>query len=438
MPRDRRGPRRRWRWCAVIALCAAALRPAWAAERPDIVVVLADDLGYADVGFLGGKDIKTPHLDRLAASGAVLRQFYAQPACTPTRAALLTGRYPMRYGLQVGVILPTARYGLPLEERTLAQALREAGYTTAAIGKWHLGSFDRAYWPTARGFDHHYGHLTGAIDYFTRTRFGALDWYRDGAVVIEDGYATHLLAREAVRVIGAQPQGKPLFLYLAFNAPHAPHQVPQSYTRPYAGLAEPRRTYAGMVAAMDESVGRVLDALDRAGRRKNAIVIFSSDNGGPDPGRVTDNGPLRAGKGTLYEGGVRVCALVAWPGRVTAGRVLDEPMHVVDWYPTLLAAAGASPAQTLPVDGRDLQQTIVHGQPSPRRDILLNAAPDGGAIRRGDWKLLLDGERAELFNLRDDPSERTNLAQAKPENVRDLRSRYERLAGQAVPPKWAR
>src|SRR4051812_22749758 len=323
-------------------------------SKPDIVFILADDLGYNDVGFTGGKQIKTPNLDQLAAAGTVLKQFYVQPVCTPTRAALMTGRYPMRYGLQVGVIIPTADYGLPLEEQMLPTALRVASYSTNILGKWHLGSFDNAYWPTARGFDHHYGQLFGAIDYFTHIRDGKLDWHRDGQLLKEEGYTTHLLAAEAVRVIHSQPKEKPLFLYLPFNAVHGPFGAPEKYKEPYRGLKGQRRTYAGMVAAMDEAVGKVVQAIEETGRRKNTLFIFSSDNGGPAPGRITDNGIFRAGKGTLYEGGVRVCAFVTWDGRIKPGNHVDEPMHMVDWYPTLLKLTSAHVEQKLPLDGRDI------------------------------------------------------------------------------------
>lgn len=447
----------------LLSLFAVATALAADSGRPDILFILADDLGYNDVGFNGGKEIKTPNLDKVAAAGTVLKQFYVQPVCSPTRASLMTGRYPMRYGLQVGVIRPWAEYGLPLEEQMLPEGLRSAGYTTVAIGKWHLGSFDKAYFPTARGFDHHYGHLFGAIDYFTHIRDGKPDWYRDGKQLKEEGYSTDLLAREAVSVVKAQPKDKPLFLYVPFNAVHAPHQVPDKYKEPYAALPEPRRTYAGMLAAMDEAVGQIVAAIEETGRRKNTLFIFSSDNGGPNPGKVTDNGPLRAGKGTLYEGGVRVCAFVTWDGHVKAGGTVDEPIHMVDWYPTLLRLAGASVKQQRPLDGRDIWPTITKDKPSPHAEILHNAAPQRGAIRVGDWKLILNGNLAdnegeipqgeqkatkkkakrkaaaedavELFDLRHDPYEKNNLAQANPEKVKELRTRYETLAKQAVPPK---
>ncbi len=423
------------------------------APRPDIVFILADDLGHCDVGFTGGKVIRTPNLDKLAAAGAVLKQFYVQPVCSPTRSSLMTGRYPIRQGLQVGVIRPHSQYGLPLEERTLAGALKQAGYTTAVCGKWHLGDFDKAYWPNARGFDHWYGHLFGALDYNTHIRDGELDWYRNGQKCKDEGYTTHLVAREAVDVIARQPKDKPLFLYVPFNAVHSPWQVPGKYEQPYGELKGARRTYAGMVAALDEAVGQIVAAVEKAGRRGNTLFVFSSDNGGPAPGRVTDNGPLRAGKGTVYEGGTRVCAFATWDGHLKAGSSVEAPLHMVDWYPTLLTLAGAPLDQSLPLDGRDAWDAIARGGPSPHEDILLNAAPAGGALRAGDWKIVVHnrgdgaakGKKAakkpaprpgvELYNLRDDIGEKTDLASAHPDKVDELRRRYDAYARAAVPPK---
>lgn len=441
--------------CALLSVASLA-----ANFRPNVLIILADDLGYADVGFTGGKDIQTPHIDKLAASGARLEQFYVQPLCSPTRASLMTGRYPMRYGMQAGVIKPWEKRGLSLNERMLPAALKEAGYTTAIVGKWHLGCHEKAYLPTARGFDHQYGHYCGALDYFTHERDGGFDWHRDDKVCRDEGYSTHLVGREAARLLREQPAGKPFFLYVPFNAVHSPHQVPEKYTAPYSSLPEPRRTYAGMVAAMDEAIGQVLTALDARGLRTNTLIFFSSDNGGPNPGRVTSNGPLRAGKGTVYEGGTRVCACVAWQGRIKPGSTIAQPMHMVDWYPTLLKLAGASLDQKLPLDGRDILPVLTQGKPSPHEEILLNTTLRGGAIRVGEWKLVVNGavgvgeeeqaalpqkkkKRAagkqsapgvELFNLTQDLSEKRNLAAEQPEKVKELRARYNALADQAAPP----
>jgi arylsulfatase A-like enzyme len=421
------------------------------APRPNVVFLLSDDQGYADVGWHGG-EIKTPNLDKLAAAGARLDAFYAQPVCSPTRAALMTGRYPMRHGLQVGVVRPWAQYGLPLDERTLPQALKDAGYETAICGKWHLGHVRPEYLPTHRGFQHQYGHYNGALDYFTHVRDGGFDWHRDDRACHDEGYSTHLIAKEAIRIIRENGGKQPLFLYVPFNAVHAPHQVPSEYTKPYAHLKEPRRTYAGMVAALDEAVGQIVAAVDAAGMRKSTLFVFSTDNGGPNPGRVTSNGPLRAGKATLYEGGVRVCAACAWDGHIKPGTVVNEPLHMVDWYPTILKLAGASPSQPLPPDGKDAWATIAEGKPSPHEEILNNVTPNSGAIRVGAWKLVVNGgrgqdaedgaaarragrEAVELFNLADDLSEKNNLAATMPEKVKELRARLDAYAKQQVPPK---
>jgi arylsulfatase A-like enzyme len=445
-----------------LGLLLLAIPPVSAAAgaRPNILFILADDLGFADVGFNGAKDIQTPHVDKLAAAGARLDSFYVQPVCSPTRASLMTGRYPMRYGLQVGVIRPWEDRGLPLQERMLPQALKEAGYSTAIVGKWHLGCYQRAYVPTSRGFEHQYGHYSGAIDYFTHERDGGFDWHRDDHVCRDEGYSTHLIAREAARLLREQPADKPFFLYVPFNAVHAPHEVPEKYCGPYAALPVPRRTYAGMVAAMDEAIGQILAALDERGFRTNTLIVFSSDNGGPQPGQVTSNVPLRAGKATLYEGGVRVCACVAWQGHIKPGSAIAQPMHMVDWYPTLLKLAGASVDQKLPLDGRDLLAVLTQGAPSPHEEILLNATPRAGAIRVGDWKLVLNGTvgaaegddetpvparpkkagrrnqppKVELFNLAQDLSEKHDLAAENPEKVKELRARYDTYANQAAQP----
>ena len=234
---------------------------------------------------MGGTTIKTPHVDKLAAAGARLDAFYVQPVCSPTRAALLTGRYPMRHGLQVGVVRPWAQHGLPLEERTLAQALQEAGYATAIIGKWHLGHFALEYLPTRRGFAHQYGHYNGAIDYFRHDRDGGFDWHCDDRVCRDEGYSTHLIATDAARFIADAAGKRPFFLYVPFNAVHAPHQVPERYVEAYPQLVGERRKYAGMLAAMDEAVGQIVAAVEKAGVRENTLFIFSSDNGGPRPAR---------------------------------------------------------------------------------------------------------------------------------------------------------
>ncbi|MDY3562728.1 arylsulfatase [Gemmata sp. JC673] len=420
--------------------------------QPNVVFLLADDLGREDCGFMGGKEIKTPNIDKIAAAGATLDAFYVQPVCSPTRAALMTGRYPMRHGLQVGVVRPWAQYGLPLDERTVAEGLKDAGYTTAVIGKWHLGHFAPEYLPTKRGFDHQYGHYNGALDYFTHVRDGGFDWHRDDKVNRDEGYSTHLIAKGAVQFVQQHAGKKPFFLYVPFNAVHAPHQVPDEYLKPYAHLKGERQKYAGMLAAMDEAVGQIVAAVEQAGVRKNTLFVFLSDNGGPQPGVVTSNGKFRAGKGTLYEGGVRVAACAAFDGHIKPGTTITEPLHVVDWYPTLLKLAGTKGKPQLPIDGLDIWPVLTGGKPSPHGAILLNTTPNTGAVRAGDWKLVVkngtddpDGAvtkspskaSVELFNLKDDPFEKTNLAEKHADKVSELREVLAGFAKQAVPPKAA-
>jgi arylsulfatase A-like enzyme len=452
MTRANQNPLRPWLrlaatlFCAWLAASAAAAAPA----KPNILYILADDMGYADAGFMGCQDIQTPHLDKLARGGAILKSFYVQPVCSPTRAALMTGRYAVRTGVYT-VVRPNAPWGLKLEERTLAQALQAAGYETAIDGKWHLGEFQPAYRPLQRGFDHQYGLWFGMIDYFTHKRGAQLDWHRDDQPCLDAGYSTHLLAQEACRLIRAKHPDKPLFLYLPFNAVHGPYQVPERYCAPYAKLQGVRRTYAGMVAALDEAVGQVLAALDEKGLRQNTLVIFSSDNGGPAPGKVTSNGPLRAGKGTLYEGGVRVCACVNWPGHIPAGAVINEPLHAVDWYPTLVKLAGGSLEPSLPLDGRDIWPVLTQGAKSPHEALLLcGTRPGQAALRMGDWKLLVGasdkdaeenpaeelavGGKVALYNLAADLGEQKNLAAAQPAKVKELRARLDAFMKTALAP----
>lgn len=420
-----------------------------APTKPNIVYILADDMGYGDAGFMGSKELLTPNLDRLAREGSILSSYYVQPVCSPTRSTLMTGRLVIHTGVY-SVVKPGARWGLPLAERTLPQALREAGYETAITGKWHLGEFQPEYLPTNRGFDHQYGQWFGAIDYFTHLRDGILDWHRDDQPSKDEGYSTHLLAKEACRIIRERNPGKPLFLYLPFNAVHGPFQVPDSYTKPFDKLTGLRKSYAGMVAAMDEAIGQVLAALDEAKIRNNTLIIFSSDNGGPAPGRITDNGPLRAGKGSIYEGGMRVCAAVNWPGHIPAGKTIAEPLQGIDWFPTLVRLAGGSLAQKLPLDGKDIWPVLTAGAKSPHEALLLSGIPVfSTAIRAGDWKLLLnptnegagalgdanvDRNHVELYNLAADIGEKHDLAKANPGKVKELRALIDAWKKDAVPP----
>ena len=412
-------------------------------KKPNIVFILADDLGFQDVGYKGS-NIKTPNIDKLAREGTRLDQFYVQPVCSPTRSSLMTGRYPIRCGLQIGVVRPWAKHGLPLQERTLAEALKEAGYRTAICGKWHLGHLSSRYLPTSRGFDHQYGHYNGALDYFTHIRDNGLDWHRNDRPLRQEGYATGLIADESVRIIKEHDVSGPLFLYVPFNAVHSPFQAPQNYIDMYKHITNKRRRiYAAMVTCMDDAIGRIVRALQERGLQHNTLIIFCSDNGGVN--RAGSNGPLRGQKGQLYEGGVRVPAVALWPGVVKAGAVVKEPLHIVDMYPTLIKLAGARLEQSLPIDGKDAWPTITDGKTSPHEEILHNVTTAAGAIRRGDWKLVYNGSIGanntgpvdkkvfELFNIAEDPYEKNNLSNKYPQKLDELKRRLEYYANEAVP-----
>jgi arylsulfatase A-like enzyme len=420
------------------------------ATRPNIVHIVVDDLGWRDVGFNGNTDFATPHIDALAAGGAVFSQFYVQPMCTPTRAALMTGRYPFRYGLQTAVIPSVSAYGLDTNEYLISQTLLDAGYRTAIIGKWHLGHADRAFWPRQRGFEYQYGPLIGELDYFTHEEHGKVDWFRDNEQVREEGYTTTLLGDDAVRYIETHDGSKPFYLYLTFNAPHTPYQAPQEVIDRFAHIEDPtRRIYAAMITVLDENIGRVVDALDRTGLRENTLILFHSDNGGTsnplfagvmaDVSQIRipcDNRPYRDGKGSLFEGGTRVAAFANWPGRIEAQSV-DALMHAVDLFPTIAHLAGASTEKSKPLDGLNVWDSIATGAPSPRTSIIYNIEPFRAAMREGDWKIIwrnLLPSSVDLYNLAEDPSETNNLAAQHPERVAAMQATLDSLAKGAVRP----
>ena len=415
--------------------------------KPNIVFILADDLGWKDVGY-HGSDIRTPNIDKLAATGARLEDYYVQPMCTPTRAAFMTGRYPFRYGLQTGVIPSAGRYGLATDEFLLPQVLKGAGYETALVGKWHLGHTDLKYWPNQRGFEHAYGPLIGEIDHFKHSSHGVKDWYRNGKPITEAGYDTELLGADAVRLISSHDTKTPLFLYLAFTAPHSPYQAPKKYIDMYKSIADPsRRAYAAQITAMDDQIGAVVDALDKRKMRENTLIFFVSDNGGTRSKMFVgeaevkgelppNNGPYRDGKGSVYEGGTKVVALANWPGRIKPG-VVNEPMHIVDMYPTFAGLAGAQLPKNKPLDGLDVWPSISESKPSPRTEMVYNVEPYRAGVRKGDWKLVwttLLPPRIELFDLTKDPSEATNLADQNPDKVKELQAWTIELSKQAAPP----
>jgi arylsulfatase A-like enzyme len=435
--RYRRSSSRAISRCVAALVCVATLLGASSVpaqnksqDRPHIVYILADDLGWKDVGFHGGK-VRTPHLDRLANGGVVFNAFYGQPFSSQTRAALLTGRYPMRYGLQTLSIGPSSQYGLPTQERTLAQALKEAGYKTALVGKWQLGHAKPEMLPTRRGFDYFYGTLAGAVGVSVGKKG---DWRRNDQPLQEDGFVTALLAKDAVGRIEAHDTQAPLFLMLSFTAPAAPYGAPKEFIDAHRDVAdEARRNYAASVSALDDAVGQVVRALEKKKMLEQTLVIFHSDNGGAIPMKfptgdgdvdklAADNDIYREGKGSLYEGGVRVVALASWPGRLQKS-VMTSMVHVTDMYTTLLHLAGARLDQPKKPDGLDVWSAMTGAAAGPRNEMLINVEDFRGAIRIGEWKLIVRAalpSKLELFNIANDPEESANQADTYPERVKEL------------------
>ncbi len=422
---------------------------AGAGQPPHIVYILADDLGAKDPAFRGGQAL-TPNLDKLAAGATSLNQFYVQPYSTQTRAALLTGRYPMRYGLQTQSILPSSQYGLPPEERTLGQALKEAGYRTAFIGKWQLGHSKPEYWPTKRGFDYFYGSLSGGIDYALKKNAKA-DWRRMEQLIREEGYITTLLGNDAAAWIEKQDPSKPFFLMLAFAAPQGNASAPKAYLDRYpAEKDEARRNYLAAVSALDDAVGNVLTSLEKKHSLENTLIVFHSDNGGAVPTKfatgdgdvkkpAADNDVLRDGMGSLYEGGVRTFALLRWPSKFGEKEASSDLVHVCDLFPTLVSLAGGKIEQTRPLDGVNIWPLLAERQLSPRKEVLINVEDLRGAIRVGEWKLIVHAalpSRVELFQLSSDPEEAENRAEQNTDRVKELLAALNKYAYDMAPSKY--
>lgn len=377
--------------------------------------MVADDLGWNDVGY-HGSEIATPNIDALVRKGVDLDRYYAYPVCSPTRAAIMTGRAPIRMGID-SPIGPNG--GLPLDERLLPETLRAAGYQTFMTGKWHLGLERAASHPYNRGFDHSYGHLGPAIDYFTHIWNGGLDWHRNGKAIREEGYSTELIVREAVSLVEDRDKSKPMFLYVAFNAPHTPLQATGKYLERYAGIADVnRKHFAAMVSAVDDGVGKILDTLRAEGLDKDAIVVWVSDNGGNERAGA-DNSPFRGGKGNVFEGGIRVPGTIYRHG-ILEGRKFTEQITVHDWFQTLTTAVGVKPQNTRKFDGVDMWAALETGAEPSRGDTIIGV--DGNyAIFRDDWKFVEYTPRngtettTHLFRIEDDPNEEYDFIEEKPD-----------------------
>jgi len=447
---------------------------AFAGEKPNVVILVADDLGWADVSF-HGTEIKTPNLDRLTAEGVELNRFYVCPVCSPTRAGLMTGRYPIRFGLMRAVLPPWREGGLDTEEVTLPKVLARAGYKHRGIfGKWHLGHSDVKYHPLRRGFTEFVGHYNGAIDYFTHEREGELDWHRGYESNHDEGYSTDLIAEAAADFIGRHAEDdSPFLCYVPFNAPHSPLQAKAEDLKAYEHLAgpgpagkrkpraktpaqtgrgdSPRQTLAAMISCMDRGVGRILDALDDKGIADSTLVWFFSDNGGVGVG---DNRPLRAGKATVFEGGIRVAATLRWPGKVPAGGKINAPAAYIDVLPTLMQVAGIEDHGGKPFDGLGLVELLTGKAAAAERDLYSYIGQGGEdteqiTLIEPQWKLIVVGRKltdpnpaaqreVHLFRIADDPYEQTNLANANPDVVERMLAKLKAFRAlqpaDAVPP----
>ena len=418
-----------------------------AAEKPNILFIVGDDMGYSDVGFHNCKDIPTPNLDALAASGARFTDGYVSgPYCSPSRAGLMTGRYQTRFGHEFN---PNGPHGLPLTETTLADRLKAAGYVTGLVGKWHLGALPEMH-PQKRGFDEFFGFLGGAHSYFAST--GIL---RGTEQVKELDYTTDAFGREAVAFIERHRAGaKPWFLYLAFNAVHTPMHATDDRLAKFPDIADKqRRTYNAMMLAMDEAIGGVRRKLAEAGLEKNTLVTFISDNGGPTMPGVTVNGsrndPLRGSKRTTLEGGIRVPFVVSWPGRVKPG-VFRQPAIQLDLTATALAAAGAEVKPEWKLDGVDLLPFLNGGKSGPPHDALYWRFGEQMAIRAGDYKLVRYDSNADtrigrgrqpvtaakLYNLAGDIGETKDLAETMPDKLKELQAKWDVWNATLVKPLW--
>jgi arylsulfatase A-like enzyme len=445
-----------------------------APQRPNVIVILADDLGYGDLTVQGNTHVSTPNIDSIAAHGVRFTNGYvAAPVCSPSRAGLLSGRYPQRFGHEFNPGgRPRAtnpifeRLGLPTDQVLLPQLMKDAGYATGMVGKWHLG-YAPQFLPQARGFDEFFGFLTGAHAYLGAedasddgelpaageapraaprnrirallTAAGANPIYRGTEPVVENEYLTDAFGREAVDFIDRH-QEKPFFLYVAFNAVHAPLQAAQRYLDRVSGLDDPRETYAAMTVALDDAVGRILTKLDDTKLTGRTVVVFLSDNGGvfrPNQRNYADNGPLHAGKLFVHEGGTRIPFMIQWPGHIEPGTVYRRPVSSMDILPTALAIARGTPPADRPMDGVDLLPYLSGKKKGAPHEFLAWRLGQNHALRKGDWKILQYGDNpAKLFNLKKDIGETKDLALASPKKLNELSRLYATWESEMIAPVY--
>ena len=423
----------------VTTLLLAQSRPA-AGSKPNILVIVGDDMGYGDIGVHGCRDIPTPAIDSLARNGIRATSGYVSgPYCSPTRAGLMTGRYQQRYGHEfnpgpAGAADP--KFGLPLTETTLAERLKRAGYASGMVGKWHLG-YRPEYHPVKRGFAEYFGFLGGAHSYLDARTDRANPILRGTDAVDEPEYLTEAFRREALAFI-ERPRKEPWFLYWTFNAVHMPLQATEKYRARFAGIAdERRRTYAAMMSAMDDAIGAVLERLRALGLEERTLIFFISDNGGP-PVNASSNGPLRGHKAQTWEGGIRVPFLVQWKGVLPAGKLYDPPVIQLDILPTALAAAGVAARPEWKLDGVNLLPYLKGEKKQAPHEALYWRFGQQMAIRMGDWKLVKapDTSTPQLFDLGRDLGEKQDLAEKEPAVARRLEAAWKKWNSELEEPRW--
>lgn len=409
-----------------------------AQAAPNIVILISDDMGWGDVGY-NDSEIATPAIDRLADEGMQLDRFYVQPACTPTRTTLMTGRLPHRTGAYT-VSNPWYERGLSPDEKFLPEYFRDAGYQTHGVGKWHLGPNEAVYRPLNRGFESFYGHIHGYINHYLHSIYGRTDWQRDGVTVHEEGYSTHLIAAEAVRAIHERDRDRPLFLYVSFSAPHAPLQAPAMTVAEYSDIDDPnRQIYAAMVTELDRGIAAIRSTLEAEGIEEETLLLFFSDNGGV-PSLGASNAPLRGTKGQTFEGGIRVPGLIYWPEQLDPS-VFAEHIAVADLLPTLASAAAIDIDPPRPIDGHDMWKALSEGAPAPNEARFVPHLGVGEdalseelqfAYFSGVWKLVRARNQTRdlqlyLFDIRSDPSEQNDMAASHPDVAERLLAEVEAL-----------